>query len=238
VGGELARGIGALFSLVLLGLTYGFSPPLYGVTLHLLARGGSPRRSIIFLTTGMALSATVLLLAFRTFDPTTIAHQLQGQVARLLVQSVVDLTAGGLLIIGGLVFGWYARRPPRAAQSPRVHERDEHPPAMIGVGFANTAIGFVPPVTMYVTGRVIAGSTGHFTLQLAGYAWFLFFVVAPYLAAGYLWRRMPRLSVRMRRVYSRVMTRDLRPLVSWALVVGGLVFIALGTTTAIVNIWT
>ncbi|GAA4194073.1 hypothetical protein GCM10022288_28900 [Gryllotalpicola kribbensis] len=233
MGGELARGLGALVSLIFLGLTFGFSPPLYGVTLHLLARGGSPRRSILFLTGGMALSATVLLLAFRTFDPTTIAHQLQGQVARLLVQSVVDFVAGGLLIVGGLVFGWYARRSPREAPPTRVSARDEHPQAMLGVGFANTAIGFVPPVTMYVTGRVIAGATEHLTLQLAGYAWFLFFVVAPYLAAGYVWRRMPRLSVRMRRAYSRIMSRDLRPLLTWALIVGGLVFVALGITTAI-----
>ncbi|GAA4154536.1 hypothetical protein GCM10022286_02260 [Gryllotalpicola daejeonensis] len=236
MGGELARILGALVSLVLLGLTFGFSPPLYGVTLHLLARGGSPRRSIIFLTLGMALSATVLLLAFRTFDPTTIAHQLQGQVARLLVQSVVDFVAGALLIIGGLVWGWYARRPPRVPATPRVHTRDDHPQAMIGVGFANTAIGFVPPVTMYVTGRVIAGATEHLTLQLAGYAWFLFFVVAPYLAAGYVWRRMPRLSVRMRLAYSRVMARDLRPLVTWALIIGGFVFIALGATTALFHL--
>jgi hypothetical protein len=235
MGGELARGLGALVSVVLLGLTYGFSPPLYGVTLHLMARGGSPRRSIVFMTLGMAISATVLLLAFRTFDPTTIADQLRGQVERLLVQSVVDLVAGGLLVIGGLVMFWIARHPRPASESTPAHERarDEHPQAMIGVGFANTAIGFVPPVTMYVTGRVIGGATSHISLQLVLYAVFLFFVVGPYLGAGYVWRRAPRLAAKMTRAYARVAKRDLRPLIAWGMLIAGAVFLILGAVTAL-----
>jgi hypothetical protein len=233
VSGELARVLGALVSLVLLGLTFGFSPPLYGVTLHLLARGGSPRRPITSLCIGMALSATVLLLAFRTFDPTTLASALSGQVAHLLVQTVVDLIAGVVLVMGGLVFGWFARRPRRPATPAHVHVREQHPQAMIGVGFANTAIGVWPPVTMYVTGRVIAGTTEHITLQLVGFAVFLAAVVGPYLAAGYLWRRMPALAARVNRAYARLLMRDLRPLVAWGLVIAGVVFLVLGAVTGI-----
>ena len=236
MGGELARELSAIVSLVLLGLTYGFSPPLYGVTLHLLARGGSPRPSIIFLTFGMALSATVLLLAFRTFDPSTLVDELRGRFEHLLVQSVVDFTAGGILIVAGLVFAWFARHPrPRRAR-PREQVRDEHPQSMIGVGFANTAIGFVPPITMYVTGRVIAGVTSHLTLQVAGFAWFLFFVVAPYLAAGWVWRRMPRVGTRINRAYARLLKRDLRPLIVWATLIAGFAFVALGLATTLIRL--
>lgn len=233
MSGELARLLGALVSLVLLGLTYGFSPPLYGVTLHLLARGGSPRRPIIFLTIGMALSATVLLLAFRTFDPTTLAQALSGQVARLLVQAVVDFIAGIVLIIGGLVFAWFARRPRRPRPAADAHVREQHSQAMIGVGFANTAIGVWPPVTMYVTGRVIAGATPHLTIQFVGYVVFIAAVVGPYLAAGYVWRRMPRVAARVNRFYARMLKRDLRPLVAWGLIIAGGVFLVLGTVTAV-----
>jgi hypothetical protein len=232
VGGELARVLGAFVSLGLLGLTYGFSPPLYGVTLHLLARGGSPRRPIVFLTLGMAISATVLLLAFRTFDPTTLARALSGQVAHLLVQAVVDFVAGTVLVVGGLVFAWFARRPRRAPEPAEVQVREQHPQAMIGVGFANTAIGVWPPVTMYVTGRVISGATEHLTLQLVGFAVFLAAVVGPYLAAGYVWRRMPRLAARVNRAYAQLLKRDLRPLVAWGLIIAGVVFLVLGAVSA------
>lgn len=233
MSGDLARGLSASVSLVFLGLTFGFSPPLYGVTLHLLARGGSPRRSIIFLTVGMSLSATVLLLAFRTFDPSTLVDELRGRFEHLVVQSVVDFVAGGVLIVAGLVFAWFARHPRPKPKPAREQVRDEHPQSMIGVGFANTAIGFVPPVTMYVTGRVIAGATPHLTLQVAGFAWFLFFVVSPYLAAGWVWRRMPRFGTRMNRAYARLMKRDLRPFIVWATLIAGFAFVALGITTAV-----
>jgi hypothetical protein len=232
VGGELARVLGAFVSLGLLGLTFGFSPPLYGVTLHLLARGGSPRRPIVFLTLGMAISATVLLLAFRTFDPTTLARALSGQVAHLLVQAVVDFIAGAVLVVGGLVFAWFARRPRREPEPADVQVREQHPQAMIGVGFANTAIGVWPPVTMYVTGRVISGATEHLTLQLVGFAVFLAAVVGPYLAAGYVWRRMPRLAARVNRAYVQLLKRDLRPLVAWGLIIAGIVFLVLGAVSA------
>lgn len=235
MGGEIARGIGALISLVMLGLTFGFSPPLYGITLHLLARNGSPRRAILSLTTGMVLSATLLLLAFRTFDPSALAHELSLQVEHLLVQTVVDLVAGGLLVIGGFLFAWLSRRPVAVSGGVPAHQRGrtEHPQAMIGVGFANTAIGVAPPVTMYITGRVIAGATTHLTLQFAAYAVFLAAVVAPYLGAAYAWRRIPGVSTRVTRVWARLMRLDLRRYIAWGLVIAGIVFLVIGIVGAL-----
>lgn len=232
MGGDLARLLGAVISLVLLGLTFGFSPPLYGVTLHLLVRGGSPRRSIISLTIGMGLAATLLLLIFRSFDPTTLVGILRLGFERLLVQTVVDLVSGVLLMIAGFVMLAVVKTRPRKPRRP-AHETaaNEHPRSMITVGFLNTAIGFVPPVTMYVTGRVIAGATPFIELQLVGYAVFLAAMAGPYLAAGYVWRRLPRVGARVNRAYARVLKRDLRPLVAWALVVGGAVFFVLGLVT-------
>ncbi|MFC4244768.1 GAP family protein [Gryllotalpicola reticulitermitis] len=236
MGGDLARLLSAFVSLVLLGLTFGFSPPLYGVTVHLLVRGGSPRRSIISLTLGMGLGATLLLLIFRGFDPTTLVDVLRLGVERLLVQTVVDLVAGLLLVIAGLVMLNVVRRRPRRRRRPaRETARNEHPRSMITVGFLNTAIGFVPPVTMYVTGRVIAGSTPYIELQLVGYAVFLAAVAGPYLAAGYVWRRLPRFGARMNRAYARLLRRDLRPFVAWALVAGGAVFLILGVVTGFLH---
>lgn len=230
--GAFARELGALVSLVPLGLTYGFSPPLYGVTLHLLARNTHPWRQIVYLTVGMALSALLLLLAFRTFDPTTLALALSGEVAHLLVQTVVDLVAGVVLVLVGLVFVVRSQTPRPEVETPRSQARASHAQALIGVGFANTAIGLWPPVTMYVTGRIISGATQHISLQVLGFAVFLAAVVGPYLAAAYLWRRMPRLSARVTRSYARLLRRDLRPLGAWTIVVAGLAFLALGAVTA------
>jgi hypothetical protein len=232
MGGDLARLFSAFVSLVFLGLTFGFSPPLYGVTLHLLVRGGSPRRSIIFLTTGMCLAATLLLLIFRGFDPTTLVDVLRIGVERLLVQTIVDVVSGFLLVVAGFTMLAVVRRRPRRGRKPaRKAAENEHPRSMITIGFLNTAIGFVPPVTMYVTGRVIAGATPFIELQLIAYAVFLAAVIAPYLAAGYVWRRLPRFGARMNRAYARLLRRDLRPLVAWGLVAAGIVFLILGTIT-------
>jgi len=237
VGGDLLRLFSGFVSLILLGLTFGFSPPLYGVTLHLLVRGGSPRRSLGFLTLGMCLAATLLLLIFRGFDPTTLVDVLRLGVERLLVQTVVDLIAGFLLAVAGLVMLTVVQRRPRKRHRPaRETAGTEHPRTMLTVGFLNTFIGFVPPVTMYVTGRVIAGSTPFIPLQLVGYAVFLAAVIGPYLAAAYVWRRLPRFGARMNRAYTRLVRRDLRPLVAWGLVVAGAVFFILGIVTLLARL--
>jgi hypothetical protein len=231
-----AREVSGVISLVVLGLTYGFSPPLYGVTLHLLARNRRPIRAVVYLTVGMALSATLLLLAFRTFDPTTLAKEFSGEVAHLLVQTVVDLVVGSLLLLAGLVFVVRARRP----HAPTVHGRAEsrspraQAQALIGVGFANTAIGVAPPVTTYVTGRVIGGMSEYLLVQFLGFLVFLAAIIAPYIAAAYLWRRLPTLSSRVARGWARLARIDLRPLVAWGLVVAGAVFLTLGAVTAAV----
>lgn len=232
--GPVARGLGAIVSLLALGLPYGFSPPLYGVTLHILARNPRPLSSIVYLMTGMALSAAMLLLAFRTFDPTTLAREFSGEIARLLVQTVVDLVVGGLLIVVGLILVLRLRTPrPKASTPGRAQAREGHPTAMIGVGFANTAIGVAPPVTMYVTGRVIGGATSHLTLQLAAFVVFLAAVIAPYAAATYLWKRLPALSSRVARGWARLARADLRPLVAWGLVAAGVLFLTLGIVAAV-----
>lgn len=237
MGGDVIQLLSAFVSLVLLGLTFGFSPPLYGVTLHLLVRGGSPRRSIAFMTFGMCLAATLLLLIFRGFDPSTLVDVLRLGVERLLVQTVVDLVSGFLLAVAGFVMlAVVQRRPRRPRRAAREAAQNEHPRAMITVGFLNTAIGFVPPVTMYVTGRVIAGSTPFLELQLVGYAVFLAAVIAPYVAADYVWHRLPRLGARLNRAYTRLQRRDLRPLLAWGLVAAGAVFFALGLATLLARL--
>ena len=230
-----ARELSGLISLVVLGLTFGFSPPLYGVTLHLLARSKGAWRPIVYLTVGMVLSATMLLLVFRTFDPTTLAKEFSGEVAHLLVQTVVDLVVGAILVLSGFFFVARSRRP-RPAQKPATEQtREVHAQAMIGLGFANTVIGVAPSVTMYVTGRVIAGATSHLTLQLLDFLLFLAAVVAPYLLAAYFWRRIPRVANAITHIWTRVMGLDLRPYVAWGLVIAGGVFLALGAVTGVTN---
>ncbi|WP_016995975.1 hypothetical protein [Kocuria atrinae] len=59
-------------SLLGLGLVMGFTPSLYAVVLHLLAHTPKAATMIRWVTVGMMLGSTLLVVVFRFVDPETL----------------------------------------------------------------------------------------------------------------------------------------------------------------------
>ena len=220
--------IGTTLGLFGLGLVMGFSPTLYGVTLHVLTRTPSPPnpiRSVGWMTAGLATASTLLLLLFRVVDPETLIAVWRGRFEALLVARAVDLAAGVLLIAAGVVV-WLLRTRPRRPR--RAHVHDAGAREMFLIGFANTVIGVSGIATMYVAGRLLTAASPDWFVRVLVYLVFLVGVVGPYLGVAYGWERLPGLARALTRVVDRLERTDLRPALAVALVGVGVVFVVLG----------
>jgi cytochrome c biogenesis protein CcdA len=226
VQADLGRVLGAVLGLIGLGFTMGFSPTLYDVTLHVLGNDRRPQRLIAWMTVGLAVGSTLLLLIFRVVNPTSIIAYLRGDVEAFLVQRIVDLTAGVLFVLAAVVVDRVRRLRPYRMR--KVHPHDSGPRSMFLIGLANAVIGVSGIATMYVTGRVIAAASSATAVDVLYYLVFLVPLVGPYLVVGWVWERYPALSRGIARVHAWVVRRDFRPLLALALLVAGLVFIVLG----------
>ena len=219
---------GALVSVVGLGLVMGFSPTIYALVLRILTHHSHPARSVHFLTLGMALGTTLLLLVFRTVDPQTLTALIEDRTKELLVRRGVDLTAGVLLAVlaGVEVFRWRTR-PRRIRTTPERQEVDSSR-RMATLGFLNTVVGVSGPATMYIAGRLITGLSHHLAVQVVLFAVFLVAVVGPYWVITWAWEKVPGLSRTVERATGWVASQDPRPLLALGLAVAAVVFLVLG----------
>lgn len=220
----MVPGPAAVAGLLGLGLVMGFSPTLYGIVLHLLTRRAAPLRLVIAVTAGMAAASTVLLLAFHSVDPETLIATWRGRVTAILLQRSVDLVAGVVLLAAGAVV-WSLRTRRRRGRRPHLHEGT--PRELFVLGFVETILGVSDLATMYVTGRVISAATPVLLWRLVEYCVFLLTLVGPYLAAAYVWERVPAFAARVTAGYSWIVDRDLRPALAIALLATGVVFVLL-----------
>lgn len=224
---DLARLVSASLSLLGLGLVMGFSPTLYGLTLHFLTRSEKASRDVYWLAAGIAAGASVLFIAFRAFDPETLTDALRGDVEELLVRRGVDLTAGVLFLVLASIIFVRSRKPSKP--SPPAHRlRADEPRRIVLLGFANTVIGVSGIATMYVTGRVVTGASDSLLFRLALYGLFLTALIGPYVLAACAWQRFPRVSAKITAGYDWLLRRDLRPLFAIGALGAGLTFAALG----------
>lgn len=218
----------AAVSLLGLGLVMGFTPSLYAVVLHLLTHTPKAAVMIRWVTVGMTVGATLLIVVFRFVDPETLTAALKGRVEELLIRHSVDLVAGSLLLLGAVVEYRRYRSTPFTAHKPPNHHDTESPRKMLLLGFVNTVVGVSGMATMYVTGRVITGASHHITVDLILYAVFLTAFVGPYLLAAWLWNRFPRAARSIEALSAKLARKDIRPAVVVGLALAGLVFLALG----------
>lgn len=218
----------AAVSLLGLGLVMGFTPSLYAVVLHLLAHTPKAATMIRWVTVGMMLGSTLLVVVFRFVDPETLTAALKGRVEELLIRHSVDLTAGSLLLIAALIeYRRYRTTPFTPHKAPARHDT-ESPRKMVLLGFINTVVGVSGMATMYITGRVITGASHDIVVDLILYAVFLVGFVGPYLLAAWLWRRFPKAARRIEDLTATLSRKDIRPVVVVGLALAGLVFLALG----------
>lgn len=226
--GEVAAAGVAVLGLLGLGLVMGFSPALYGVTLRVLTRSRRPEPPIAAMAAGLAFAATVMLVVFRSIDPTTWIDQARGDVEALLIRRAVDLLAAAVFLAAGTVVLRRSRRPAPEAGPPPARVPHQDLLRMAGIGCVNTFLGASGFATMYVVGRVLTGLSRDVAWQALAYLPFLLTLVGPYLLAAWAWPRLPTAAGRVTAAYDWVTRRDLRPVLGWALLLGGLVFAALG----------
>ncbi|GAA1346047.1 hypothetical protein GCM10009594_24370 [Kocuria palustris] len=220
---EIAAVVAATPMLLGLGLVVGFSPTLYGATLRALTRTNRPEPPIAAMAAGLAVGSTVMLLAFRTVDPSTWIDDARSDVEAVLIRRAVDLVAAAVFLVAGAVVLRWARRPRASKPAPSTVPHEDRL-RMAGVGFVNTFLGFSGFATMYVVGRMLTGLSHDIAWQAVAYLPFLLTLVGPYLLAAWAWPRVPTAARRVTAVYDWVTHRDLRPLLGWGLVLAGLAF--------------
>lgn len=228
---DLLRWCVAAISLIGLGLSMGFSPTLYGVSIHLLTREPQPTIAIRWMVGGLVAGSTVLLLLFQFVDPEYLEDLLRHSVDHLLLKRGIDLVAGVLLIIVAAVLALRIREDrigPRdrtvkegvaGGTKPGRHRR------IFLIGLPNTVIGVSGFATMYLTARVVSAASEHLLIRLAFYALFVAALAAPYLVVAQLWMRFPRFADRVTSGYQRIARRDFRIPAAVAMSVIGLAFI-------------
>ncbi|GEC98255.1 hypothetical protein KVA01_04100 [Kocuria varians] len=220
--------VGGTASVLGLGLVMGFSPTVYALVLRILTHHAHPARAVHFLTLGMALGTTLLLVVFRTVDPQTLTALLEDRTKELLVRRGVDLTAGVLLAVLAVVeLVRWRTRPRTAHRAPKSEEMDS-PRRMVTLGLLNTVVGVSGPATMYIAGRLFTGLSPHLAVQAVFFLVFLLAVVGPYWLITWAWEKVPALSRNVERVTGWVAAQDPRPLLALGLAVAAAVFLVMG----------
>lgn len=205
----------------------GFSPTLYGFSLHALAAGRAG--AVRWMSMGLLAASTLLVVIFQFVDPENLMKVLKGRIDALLLTRWVDLGAAVLLGVCGTVLLVVNRndrtRPPKEHRStPEAHQGRR----AFGFGFANTLIGFSGVATMYVVGRVASGVSPHLWLRVLAYLVFVVTLVGPYLLAAWAWGRYPRFAEKATGGYERLLHRDLRTPIAILILVVALAFALTG----------
>lgn len=231
---DLVRLAGASASLVPLGLAMGFSPTLYAYAVRELSTQTSApfaERAVRWAAVGLVLGTLAQILLFRIVDPETLIRVLRLHVEHVLVTVWVDRVAGTVLLVAGVIaLVRYLRRrdEPRRPASPEHAPADRlRPRHLIAIG-AFGAVGVSDVATAYVAGRLIASSSRDLLLELLPLAVFLAVTAAPYLILAAAWYRLPRLARVVTRAFDALGRMDRRPLLVAALLIAGIVFLALG----------
>lgn len=249
----------AALALLAVGLFMSFSPTLYAVVFHELNASRNAARMIRALAIGLGLGVALLLALFRFLDPGTLTRWVLDGIEALLVRRGVDIVAGVVLLaLAGVTWrrghphpdepdeassgdsGNDAGLAPEAAGAialsgppapgPDGLARAGHPWGMFGFGVVSAGLSTNRLVIIYTTSRAVVDLTPHLLAELVLYAVFLTGLVTPYLLADWGWRRFPRASASIHRLYLRLTSWNMRPLGVALLVVAGGFFLAMGLT--------
>lgn len=137
----------------------GLTPALYAATGDLLARGVDVAKRLGWMLLGLAAGATVLLLIFRSFDPTTLVTTFRGNLDAALLNRTIDLIVGVIFLISvAVVLVWRARVRdfPTKTKAPAKPRASAPAYFLLGLG---ACVGFTTLPIMYLTGRLIHGLT-------------------------------------------------------------------------------
>ncbi|MDO5645957.1 MAG: hypothetical protein Q4G21_09785 [Dermabacter sp.] len=236
--------VSAALSLAVMALVTGLSPTLYAMTVRtLIAQPRTGARLIAIMCVGLMLGASLLGIVVRFFDPDTLIALFKLDAHRLLVRRSVDLVAGTLFAVSGLVLwrrvrlGIPSRRSRRRAASGAGAEgqHGDHAASghgsgreMLVFGFGNALVGLSNIAAMYAVGRLLSHASHNLLVQGALYVVFLVVLVAPFMTLAWMLTRFSELRAVGTRAARWLEARDERAIIAGILVVAGLVFLLLG----------
>lgn len=97
-----------------LGLMMGFSPSLYSITFLALINDPSKMHIVRWISGGIVMGATVLVLLFRFVDPENLIQLVHSDASKILVRKSIDAGAALLLALSAVLLWTRRNRPKRA----------------------------------------------------------------------------------------------------------------------------
>lgn len=170
----------------------------------------------------VAASSTLLALLFLVIDPTVLLALWTGRLRPIVEQHWVDLVAGAVLIIVGIVQWRRAAQPPKPK---RIHPQLDRPGALFAFVAVESLVSTTGPATMYLVVHTLS-TVRPAVLWPAAYAVFLVGLAAPYVFLGIAITRIPAAARWITRVMDDLEHRDLRrPIAVLVIIAGGLLIL-------------
>lgn len=222
---DLLRFLSGIVALLGIGFATGFSPTLVAETLRVLTGTKRPDRAIGALLVGLVVGSGLLLFLLQFVDPRALASRLSAETARILVSRGIDLAAGTIFLVAGIVLAMRARRPrkPRASKPP-----PSKPWPLILLGASSVVLSASSFATVYLAARLVHGLSDAPPLRALGALAFVLGLISLYVALAAVWGRIPALAARITRLFARVARADLRPWEAGIVLLAAAILLALG----------
>lgn len=218
--------VGAAVSLVGLGWALGLNPALYGATVDMLARTSNPVKRLIWMLGGLFIGATALFFVLQGLNPNHFVSMMKQDLSVAILNRIVDGIAGGLFILGGIAtVAWRMRVPvikKRAAKTPEPHSGLW---SYFALGAGASIVGFTTLPIMYLTGRIVMGTTHNLGVRVILFALFLIALASPFVLLAFVWSRFPKFSHTLQARYAQALAQDYRYLLGSLAIVIGVAFI-------------
>ena len=223
--------LGAVLSLLGVGLAMGLNPALYAATIDMLARTKNPGSRLTLMIAGLFAGATALYFILQGLNPDHLVKVVEGDLDKAVIDRGVDAVGGGAFIGAGLVLAmWRIHQPQLAHKEPKKPKESGGIWSYFVLGLGASVIGFTTLPIMYLVGRVIAAASHDFVLKAVLYGLFLLALASPFVLLAFAWSRFPKFTGAFTRYYAKLLKFDYRIvaavlslLVGVAFIVGGLV---------------
>lgn len=207
--------VSTLISLVILGLTAGFSPTLYIAQVALASKSSKATMYTVALMSGVVAAALLLIVLFQIIHLDTLLNYLQSTVQALTVSVVLNILVGAALIYGGFHY-LHHREIPKAKNETAKLKKASGYIGLAGLGFMRTFLSVGGVTATYLAGNVIADASAGLGERVVYTLMFLGVTIVPFGIIIFMIRRKPSRLAGITRA-----TRTLLERINYRLIVGG-----------------
>lgn len=180
--------IGALITLIILGLIAGFSPTLYATQVGIAATSKRAQSLMIALMIGVLLGIVVLTIFFQFFQVETLRHIIDSTLKAVYVSAIFNIIIGAAFIAGGF---WYIhKKPNRIAHDNKVALKSGYW-ALISLGFFRTFVSVSGATAIFLASTLASSSNPEIVIRLIFIAVFLAASIAPFVLILITMRQQP-----------------------------------------------